>query len=370
MPTPWLIIYRHTLLNYSETFIEQQGVRLQSFRAFYLGLQQVEGGIKLPRDTYGVLLSRSGFFSGLRLAYQLFMKLRHLKPRLIHAHFEGDGIVALYLAKLLGLQLIVTCHGFDVTMTDEHRWSNILLRFMYRWQRKRLQRHARLFIAVSEHIKRCMMARGYPENRIVVHYIGVDCQYFFADPSIVREPIVLFVGRLVEKKGCEYLIRAMCNVKQTHPSARLVIIGEGILQHELYELSRNLNVPAEFLQIQPPSHIKEWMNKSRVLCVPTLRAENGDMDGCCMVFAEAQAMGLPVVSFNTGGTLEIIRDQETGLLVPARDHQGLAGAITQLVKNDALWEKFSKAARLHAIEHFNLARQNERLEILYQKITK
>lgn len=374
MGKPWVAIYRHDLLGFSETFIREQAEQLQNFCAFYIGLRKIEG-INLPLDRVAVVNSgtRTGKlaefgFQAFGFSSRLLKVLRKVRPLLIHAHFEGCGIAMLGLAKLLGIPLIVTCHGFDVTMHDVDRWPNPLLRAIYKIRRRRLQRDGRLFIAVSEHIKRHMLARGYPDNRIVVHYIGVDCQRLRADPAVVREPIVLFAGRLVEKKGCEYLIRAMQMVQRDDSTIRLVVIGDGPFRDSLESLANSLLVRAEFIGIQHADSVSRLMNKARVLCVPTVRAANGDMDGCCVVFQEAHAMGLPVVAFDTGGTPEAVHQGQTGLLVPERDCDALADAIHKMVNDQLLWEQFSKAARLLAECRFNLATQNKRLEEIYNEL--
>jgi glycosyltransferase involved in cell wall biosynthesis len=176
------------------------------------------------------------------------------------------------------------------------------------------------------------------------------------------------VGRLVEKKGCEYLIRAMQMVQRDDPAVRLVVIGDGPLRDSLESLANSLLVRAEFIGIQVADSVSRWMNKARVLCVPTVRAANGDMDGCCMVFLEAHAMGLPVVAFNTGGTPEAVLHGQTGLLVTERDCDALADAIHQVVNDRLMWEQFSQAARLRVEHRFNLSTQNKRLEEIYNQL--
>jgi glycosyltransferase involved in cell wall biosynthesis len=102
--------------------------------------------------------------------------------------------------------------------------------------------------------------------------------------------------------------------------------------------------------------------------VPTVRAANGDMDGCAMVLAEAQAAGLPVVSFASGGTPEAVIDGRTGWLAPERDVDTLADRIVDLLKDDERWLAFSEAARTHVSCEFNVRRQTDLLEGLYDEI--
>ena len=102
--------------------------------------------------------------------------------------------------------------------------------------------------------------------------------------------------------------------------------------------------------------------------MPSVTATNGDSEGLGMVFAEAQAMGVPVVSTVHGGIPEIVIDGETGWLVPERDHVSLAASITQLLEDVTAWQSFSDAAKLHVTEHFDLRRQTAELEQLYLSV--
>jgi glycosyltransferase involved in cell wall biosynthesis len=102
--------------------------------------------------------------------------------------------------------------------------------------------------------------------------------------------------------------------------------------------------------------------------VPTVRAANGDMDGCAMVLVEAQAAGLPVVSFQSGGTPEAVTHGTTGWLAPERDVQGLTRGIIDLLTDHDRWRDFSNAGRAHAGRNFNVRKQSVLLEELYNEV--
>src|SRR5207248_8412698 len=128
------------------------------------------------------------------------------------------------------------------TVDDEcARRSHHYSHRVYIRRRNDLELGASLFIAVSNFIRDELVRGQFPANKITVHYIGVDTEMFRSDPSVTREQIVLFTGRLAEKKGCEYLIRAMVDVESQLPRAELVIIGDGPLKPGLEQLAkRNL----------------------------------------------------------------------------------------------------------------------------------
>jgi glycosyltransferase involved in cell wall biosynthesis len=102
-----------------------------------------------------------------------------------------------------------------------------------------------------------------------------------------------------------------------------------------------------------------------VFCTPSVTAASGDAEGFGLVFAEAQSMGLPVVSFRSGGVVEAVADGETVLLVNERDENALAEAILRLLGDAGMWNAFSKAGRHRVRTLFDLNTQTMQLEQLY-----
>src|SRR3569833_691489 len=103
------------------------------------------------------------------------------------------------------------------------------------------------FLCVSDFLKRVLIAKGFPEQKIDVHYTGIDTHRFTPDPQAVREPIVLFVARLVEKKGCESLIETMAKVQSAVPESSLIVIGDGPLRAKLESKAAALLHRTQFL---------------------------------------------------------------------------------------------------------------------------
>jgi glycosyltransferase involved in cell wall biosynthesis len=281
---------------------------------------------------------------------------------LLHAHFGPDGCQAISLARALDIPLVVSLHGYDVTIDDDHLWRWYLRR------RAPLQAHGARFICCSDFIRKQALAKGFPAEKTVVHYTGIDTDFFRPAPNVVRCPVVLFVGRLVPKKGCEYLIRAMARVQEVMPEIRLVVIGQGPLRKELEQQAAALLHNFEFLGERPPAAVRDWMNRAAVFSAPSVVAESGDAEGFGMVFAEAQAMGLPVVSFATGGIPEAVAHEQTGFLVSEQDWGALAAKLLVLLQNHDLWSQFSEAgpARVEAL--FNIRKQATILENIYESV--
>ncbi len=193
--------------------------------------------------------------------------------------------------------------------------------------RSRLQKMGALFLTCSAYVRRRGLEMGYPADRTIVHSIGVDVERFKPPPTLRRrEKSVLFVGRLVEKKGCGSLIEAMVEVQRRCPGGRVGgdrrwPIAPGVRGAS----GRAGGTMPLFWQSSQPAVVRDWMARAAVFCVPSVVAASGDAEGFGMVFIEAQAMGLPVVSTLSGGIPEAVKHGETGLLVTERDPRGAGG---------------------------------------------
>ena len=368
-----IVVFRIQLLPPSETFIVAQAAAMRRFSPFFVGWRKI-AGIDLPQDK--TWTADGGGWRGklqeLRFRYvgpssEELRRLRARAPRLVYAHFAPDGHAAMQLAERLGVPLVTALHGHDVTMTDQAMGKTRLGR-EYLLGRPRLQKKGALFLSCSAYVRKRGLEMGYPAERTIVHRIGVDVEQFKPPVANRREKIVLFVGRLVEKKGCASLIEAMAEVQRYCPAAELVVIGDGQLRSDHEARAAAGRIRCRFLGTQPPTVVQDWMARAAVFCVPSVVAASGDAEGFGMVFIEAQAMGLPVVSTRSGGIPEAVENRETGLLVGERDPRALAEAILALIESNELWQRFSVAGRKRVVEHFNLARQTKRLEGVFGQL--
>lgn len=369
-----LIVYRDDLLFPSESFIRTQGEALKSFRTFYVGLRR-NGPVELPEDRVVLLTSgptRAKFerrwFTWKEPSRTAVRTVDALQPALIHAHFGPDATHILPVARKLQVPLVVTFHGYDVTTSDLALSEESLALRLYVQRRDSLRQAGTAFLCVSDFIRQKLIAKGFPEERAHVHYLGVDTRFFNPDPSVIREKLVLFVGRLVENKGCAFLLRAMRLVRETHPDAELAIIGDGPLRAQLEHMTKEMRIGhVRFLGTQPPEIIRHWLNRASVFCVPSIEIPSGASEGFGLVFAEAQSMGVPVASFKTGGIPEAVADGRTGLLMSPGDWCGLAAQIDLLLSSPELWKRFSVAGRERVIRYFDLAKQSATLEQMYEQ---
>jgi len=360
---PNVLIFKETLLPPSETFILAQMRSLRRYQPTLIGLEQVQPSLPLPEES--ILLSsgptpysslRAKLYRRVGLAPLFHGKARQTRAALIHAHFATGGKTALALARATKTPLLVTLHGADITVRPRRAD-----------QYKQLGQQADGFICVSKFIRDRALEAGLPEKKLTVLYTGIDRSEFTPTDPTTETQSVLFVGRMVEKKGCEYLLRAMQQVQKRHTTSELILIGDGPLRSSLQSLAQSLDLRCSFLGVQPPPRVRDILRQARLFCAPSIRSQDGDSEGLGMVFAEAQAMGVPVVSTLHGGIPEVVANDETGLLVPERDADSLAVAIGRLLEDQELWKRFHLAAPEHIARHFDLQTQTAILEELYDK---
>lgn len=365
---PRVAIFRSPLFNPSETFVTGHAAGLRRYRPILVGLVRKKGAcpsgvpVLLPRSPAErlslTLAARPGSF-GRRLAAQ--------GPRLIHAHFGTDGLLALPLAEQLGIPLVTTLHGYEVS----RRFLPMLLSRRLSWARyallkRRLFERGSLFLAVSDSVRERAIGQGCPADRIVTLHNGVDTGYFTPDAAPPEPGLILHVGRLVEKKGTRLLLEALRQV----PEARLVVIGDGPERRALEDSAVRLGIGerARFMGELPQDGVRQWMRRAWLLAAPSITARDGDAEGLATVICEAAAAGLPVVASIHSGMREAIADGETGFLVPEGDISALASRFAELLGDPLLRGRMGSAARRLAEERFSRSRQIARLEAHYDAL--
>jgi len=395
-----VLIYRRSLLPYSETFILRQAQSLTRWKPVFVGTPLQDGlslegfscrTLKLPDPSK--VEESSSFTTWLRrmrilgpskatprqraimVANRLqragvLNGIKETNPSLLHVHFGTNAEEAWPLAIALGIPMVVTFHGYDVTTYPEwwesgkggRRYHNYpaVLRMM--------QDFGVRFVAVSDAIRQNAMEYGIRPDAVRKILIGVDSGLRVREPIPVaqRDHCILFVGRFVEKKGIEYLIRAYSDIKRKIPNAKLRIIGSGPLESDLRSLAEEGGI--SFLGRLSAEHVLAEMERARVLCVPSIRAVSGDAEGLPTVILEAQALGLPVVTSAQGGTTEGIIDGVTGAAFPQRDVRALAEALMRFLDDDGLWTSASLNAVKFSKEKLDISQHSERLEAYYDEI--
>lgn len=376
---PTVIVYKSRLLPYSETFIREQVRTLSAWRGILAGDGMVRKGLALDGLDVRLLGYRHRFtqrLANLGSPYLIWSwaRLRALKAEradLLHIHFATDAYRIWPLARQLDLPTLISLHGYDIT-TYRSWWE---AGHGGRQMRKfpagllKLARDRRVhFVAVSKAIRESAIEFGLPEDKITVRHIGVDTQRFTPGPMpMAARRDILYVGRLVEKKGCHYLLQAFEQIQDRFPDCRLVIVGNGPLGEELKTYARERGVRATFLGALPAEQVRECLDRTRVFCLPSITADNGDAEGMGIVLLEAQAAGVPVITSARGGAQEGIVHGHTGFAHAERDIGALREGLSALLSSDELATRFGANGRRHMIEYMDIRDCTARLEALYDQ---
>ncbi|TDC37886.1 glycosyltransferase [Micromonospora sp. 15K316] len=360
------VIWRSGLLPISETFVRNQGDALPSWRPVYLGANKIASPIAADGDVIvypGTPAGRRGWHQ-LRAtgrSARLRRLLARLKPTVVHAHFGGDGWLISRTAQQLGVPLVVTLHGVDVTRQPAVPG---LRGARHRRKLRAAFDRAALIIAVSAFIRDRALELGADPAKVRVHYTGVPIPA--EPPAGPKTWDVVFVGRFVDKKGADDLVEALGLLAPLRP--RVLFIGAGPRQEATRARAVQLQVDATFLGAQPPELVQQHMAQARMLAAPSRTASDGDCEGLPTTVLEAASLGLPVVATHHSGIPEGVREGETGLLCAERDPAALAENIRRLLTDEPLRERLGRAARRHAVENFDLRRQTRLLEELYESV--
>jgi glycosyltransferase involved in cell wall biosynthesis len=360
------LIFRSELLAISETFILAQALALRRFTPRFAGLQRVSPSLDIPDDAIVVGQRRVRLYKEFGIAGAFHRQIRNAGVCLLHAHFAVDGVLALPIARKLKIPLIVTLHGYDATVSDSV-WSTSRTGRLYLQRRRQLWEQAAVFICVSDFIKNAARKSGFPEAKLRTHHIGVDRTKFPVRALPPDHASVLFVGRLVEKKGCDVLIRAMRSVQKHLTHATLTIAGDGPMRRSLEQQAITLGVRCKFTGPVSSSHVRQLLRQTEVVCVPSQTAANGDSEGLPMIVLEAQSMGVPVVSTYHAGIPEAVIHGQTGLLTAEGDSDALASSLLLLLESESLRSEYGTRGLQRMAESFDLDTQTRRLEDIYDE---
>lgn len=261
------------------------------------------------------------------------------RPHHVHAHFAHDpALVAVYVHRLTGLPYSITAHARDLYQIPA---ANLVARAS----------EATAVVTCcamnAEYLERTLPAVGRPPILVVHH--GVELGRF--RPPAARPagptPLVVSVGRLVEKKGYDDLLHALAKVKADGWSFRCQIFGDGPLRFRLAALREELDLGAEveFAGEHGRERIVAALADADVFTLTPRVTDDGDRDGIPNVLVEAMACGLPVVTTVAGGVAELVTHGENGLLAEPRDVDAIAANLIRLLDDDALRTSLGAAAR-------------------------
>ncbi|MBG9790793.1 glycosyltransferase [Brevibacillus laterosporus] len=353
-----VLLYRRIYLPRSETFIYEQ----------LIGHTQVEPLVVTRSKPINV----DQFPHQSIYVKKKFRNLHHWvkkkQIKVLHARFGTGGLELLPVAKRSKLPLLVSFHGTDVS-----RRPNVDPE--YRRQLKKLFGRGSAFTVVSKHMKKKVIKLGCPKQKITLLRSGIDLQKFTYQ---AMEPVwnnaygFLSVGRLVEKKGMDTLIRAFRYVHKVYPKATLTIVGEGDQKKKLEKLIKRYKLQNCVILKGGVSHLKvaEELARCHVFVLACKTAKDGNQEGIPNVLMEAMATGRPVISTSHAGIPELVEHGVSGLLAPEKSPRTFAEMMIRMIKEEQRWTEYTLNARVKVEKQHDIKKQRKLLENVYVRLIK
>jgi glycosyltransferase involved in cell wall biosynthesis len=344
--------------------------------AFLRGFQRVSRQATLP-DRYQMVEGRcevlfprylkapGHFFLGLtvfqwrHVIEQTVAQLAKTCPvSLVHANAGGvSSWAAICAARQYDIPCVVTYQGSEVHRGLAHHrkgWRLCADSF----------RLADLNLSVSRQLESILKRHAKPTGRCEILLRGVDQTQFFPAPELTACPRVLYVGHVLEAKGVFDLLSAWTKVRLSCPNALLTVVGQDYTKGHFTRKACALGVDNSVVLTGPLplSGVANLMRQSRLLCLPS----HGEGTPNCIM--EALSCGLPVVATGVGGVPEVVEHEKTGLLVNRGDIEGLAAALTGLLRDRGLSARMGQAAQDFARAQLDARKTVSRLVELYGQL--
>ncbi len=287
-------------------------------------------------------------------------KVESLGIERLHAHFASLPSTIAYLShRICGIPFSFTAHAKDIFVydMDEH------------YLREKLQ-YASFIVTVTNFNKNYLFEQA-PEinmDRIKVLYNGVNLNSLQPVPVSKRKTkTILGVGRLVEKKGFDDLLKALKILKEKKIDFECVIAGSGPEQEDLLALQEELQLQddVQFIGAKTSDEVISLMNEATLFCLPCIIAKDNNIDALPTVLLEALAVGLPSISTRISGIPEIIKHEHNGLLVEEKKPVQLAEMLERLLLSEELREEYAKKGRVFAENNFSLKNNAGKLYEMY-----
>lgn len=277
---------------------------------------------------------------------------------IIYCHFGSIGNLAVCL-KQIGIKgkIVTMFHGADI------RLGIIKGKNYY----KKLFEFSDCILAISKYNYKNLIRFGANPKKIIFHPVGIDTNKFNNYSS--RKPkkiVILTVARLVEEKGLSYGLKSIKLLLDKNPRLRIKykIIGDGPLEKCLKQIVKdlNLNNVVNFLGAGDQKSVIRQMEMSSIFLLPSIA------EALPVVLMEAQAMRLPVITTDVGGISEVIINNKSGFIVPARDIKAMAEKLKYLIDHQKIWSQMGECGRKFVEERYDINKLNLRLISIFQNV--
>jgi len=276
----------------------------------------------------------------------------------VHVHFGYVAGDVVPMVRSSGRPLVLSLHGHDVTalpVRQPHHYDEIA-------------DVAAAVIVPSRFLRDAVVAIGFDPQRVHVIPSGIDTAWFAPTP-LPERPTVAFVGRLVEKKGIDVLLRAWPAVRARVPEASLQILGDGPLSSLLGEAAA---IGVTHVRPDPQrraQQVRDLVRSARIVTTPSRTAADGDAESLLLVNLEAQASGRPVVTTRHGGIPDFVEDGASALLVAENDSDELAAALVRVLDDDKLATQMAAHGPVVAAR-FDAGRCTAAVDDLYDELSR
>jgi colanic acid/amylovoran biosynthesis glycosyltransferase len=353
-------------LNFSETFIYEQIRNMKIFEpvVFTLLTRKPEAFpvkslysvsslpyLKQKEESIRSVFGRSRYFRGL---------IKELDIKLIHAHFAYMGNYALQFKKYFRIPIITSFYGLDIYQLTKNP--------LYRLQLKRLFKHGDLFTGYSSVMRERAIELGCPPEKIVPFTVGINMSKFkFKKRTPGKEINFLYIGRLVEKKGVIYGVRAFAKSYRKHNNIRMTVIGDGPLYNEINSEIKMLGMEDRIKMLGYVPDLSAELDRADVFMSPSVVARSGDAEGGINVtLIEALASGMPAIVTRQAQS-DLVFDGRTGFIARERDADDLSMKMDIFIENPELITKFGIIGREMA-EKLDSSSQVAKLENIYKEL--
>ncbi len=312
-------------------------------------LEVIEEARRLGLETHIII---SGGRFDLNTAGKLADFIRENKVEIIHTHNYKANLLAFLAARKVRVSLVATLHGYI-----GEGWKLKVYEAFDRW----LMRFFDKVVLVDASLKKWF--QGKPVSLVVINN-GIDTQEFKpSNKNAKNEELVIgTVGRMSAEKGCNYLLEAFAEISKSYPKTQLLFVGDGVLRNELENMRARLGVRdrCDFAGFQ--ADVKPFYEKMDIFVSSSL------LEHFPMVVLEAMACGKAIVATDVGGTKDLIKDRQTGLLIKSASPQEIGNALIELLKDKPLRESLGENARRFVAENFSIEKMVELYKKVYEEV--
>lgn len=288
---------------------------------------------------------------------QLLALIRRERPDLIHAHTRVTQALAWILSGVTGVPYVTTCHGFYRYRIGRRLFrcwgktvmaiSDATMDLLVRQYRLAIPREVRLILS------------GIPLDQFSSPVVKEEIDWFRQTLGLKGKPVIGAIARLSPVKGLEFLLKAVPGLRSDFPQLQVLLVGEGPAKPDLVRLAYELGIADRVVISHPVEDTRIPLASMDLFIAPSLQ------EGFGLAIVEAMAAGVPVVASDSGGPTEIIRDGESGFLIPPADASALESAIRTVLKDPDQRARIAREAREQARIRFDMDRVIQEVEQVY-----